>query len=84
MCIDAKISARLINLVETQGAVIKNIVKGVLQQLNLDESQAGLVPTVLAAVVQRAQVEWQRSAVSSDAWEMVKTSEYKELTNGQG
>jgi hypothetical protein len=84
MCIDAKISARLVNLAETQGKVIKNIVKGVLEQLGLTDEQAGSVPTILAAVVQRAQVEWHRSAVSRDAWEMVKTPEYRELTNGQG
>lgn len=72
MCIDAKISHRLVNLAEAQGAIIKTIIKNVLEQLGLSEVQISMVPTVVAAAIARGQVEFRRRDLPKDAFEPVK------------
>lgn len=83
MCIDAKISHRLVDLAQMQGQVIKNIIKFALEQLNLTEIQIQAVPTVVSAAIARGQREINRSGMRDDAYDIVSVpGDEKKITRG--
>jgi hypothetical protein len=71
MCIDANISKRLVDLAATQGQVISNIVRLVLQDLEITPRQAELVPQVVPLAIARANAAFEKSLVSKDASDLV-------------
>lgn len=71
MCIDANISKRLVDLAQAQGQVISNIVRLVLEDLEITPRQAELVPQVVPLAIARANASFERSLVSKDARDLV-------------
>lgn len=71
MCIDANISKRLVDLAASQGQVISNIVRLVLQDLEITPRQAELVPQVVPLAIARANAAFERSLMSKDAADIV-------------